>query len=176
MRQSRGLPAYLMLLFQSLLLALPARPSNSVGVNHCWLCLMQRPFPPEDNTQNTSLLACVIRGQNTSELEVGYFCDSLISILLVMDDRSSSRPGLTWNFSLSSALKTDNCVGKYLGLWPNVRVKRSSFSFSMLLLLQFGGVKNTSQSKESNTELAESLFSASVIMIIYKNKKNSIKT
>lgn len=51
MRQSRGLPAYLMLLFQSLLLALPARPSNSVGVNHCWLCLTQRPFPPEHTTR-----------------------------------------------------------------------------------------------------------------------------
>lgn len=50
MRQSSGLPAYRMLLFQSLLLALPARPSNSVGVNHCWLCLTQRPLPPEHNT------------------------------------------------------------------------------------------------------------------------------
>lgn len=50
MRQSRGLPAYLMLLFQSLLLALPDRPSNSVGVYHCWLCLTHRPLPPEHNT------------------------------------------------------------------------------------------------------------------------------
>ena len=41
-----------MLLFQSLLLALPAMASNSVGLYHVLLCLMQRPFPPAaDHTQ-----------------------------------------------------------------------------------------------------------------------------
>lgn len=62
MRQSRGRPAYLMLLFQSLLLALPARPSNSVGVNHCWLCLMQRPLPPEHSTTGALSVAAAHSG------------------------------------------------------------------------------------------------------------------